>query len=142
MKLVRYNQFDPQVPNTFSGILDRIFQESFGANQKQFSPAVDIAEDEKSYEIHIAVPGMKKEDFKVDLVDSKITISGERKFEEKKEGKNFHSVESHYGSFRRSFFLPEDVIQDHVEASYQDGVLKLTLPKQEKKTVKSSIEVK
>lgn len=142
MKLVRYNQLDNQVPATFSGMLDRFFNDSIGSTLKQFSPAVDIAEDEKSYEIHVAVPGVKKSEFKIDLIDGKLTISGERKQEEKKEGKNFHSIETQYGSFRRSFFIPEDVIEENVEASYEDGVLKLVLPKKEKKINKASIEVK
>ncbi len=142
MKLVRYNQLDPQVPASFSGMLDKFFNDSFGAALKQFSPAVDIAEDEKSYEIHVAVPGVKKQDFKIDLIDGKLTISGERKMEEKKDGKNFHSLETQYGSFSRSFFIPEDVKEDKVEATYEDGLLKLTLPKKEKKVSKASIEVK
>lgn len=142
MKLVRYNQLDPTLPSTFSGMLDRFFNDSVNASLKQFSPAVDITEDEKSYEIHVSVPGMKKSDFKIDLVDGKLTISGERKLEEKKEGKNFHTIETQYGSFRRSFFLPEDVMEDQVEASYEDGFLKLLLPKKEKKVNKATIEVK
>lgn len=142
MKLVRYNPLDNQVPASFSGMLDRLFNDSLGSTLKQFSPAVDIAEDEKSYEIQVAVPGVKKSDFKIDLIDGKLTISGERKQEEKKEGKNFHSVETQYGSFRRSFFIPEDVIEDRVEASYEEGVLKLVLPKKEKKVNKATIEVK
>lgn len=142
MKLVRYNQLDPQVPASFSGMLDRFFNDSFGAALKQFNPAVDIAEDEKSYEIHVAVPGVKKQDFKIDLIDGKLTISGERKMEEKKEGINFHSLETQYGSFSRSFFIPEDVKEDKVKATYEDGLLKLTLPKKEKKVSKASIEVK
>jgi HSP20 family protein len=71
-----------------------------------------------------------------------LTISGERRIEEKKEGKNFHSVETQYGSFRRSFFIPEDVLEDKTEATYEDGVLKLILPKKEKRVNKSTIEVK
>ena len=117
MKLVRYNQLDPQLPTTFSGMLDRFFNDSVGANLKQFSRPVDISEDEKSYEIHVAVPGMKKSDFKIDLADGKLTISGERKLVEKKEGKNFHTLETQFGSFRRSFFIPEDVFEDKVEAT-------------------------
>lgn len=142
MKLVKYNQLDPQVPASFSGMLDRFFNDSFGAAYKQFNPAVDIAEDDKSYEIHVAVPGVKKQDFKIDLADGKLSISGERKLEEKKEGKNFHSLETQYGSFSRSFFIPEDVKEDQVEATYEDGLLKITLPKKEKKVSKAAIEVK
>ena len=142
MKLVRYNQLEPQMPATFSGLLDRFFQDSFGPSLKQFSPSVDISEDDKAYEIHVAVPGVKKSDFKIDLTDGKLTISGERKFEEKKEGKNYHSVETQYGSFSRSFFIPEDVLEEKVEACYEDGVLKISLPKKEKKVNKAVIEVR
>jgi len=142
MKLVRYNQLDPTLPGSFSGMLDRFFTNSISTSMKQFNPAVDIAEDEKAYEIHVAVPGMKKEDFKIDLADGKLTISGERKFEEKKEGKNFHSIETQYGTFCRSFFIPEDVLEDKVEASYEEGVLRLLLPKKEKKVKNATIQVK
>lgn len=142
MKLVRYNHLDSQVPAGFNTVLDRLFADSLGSPSKQFSPAVDISEDEKSYEIQLALPGMKKADFKIDLVDRKLTISGERKREEKKEGKNFHSLETQYGAFKRSFFVPEDVIEDSVEASYEDGLLSLVLPKKEKKISKATIEVK
>jgi HSP20 family protein len=142
MKLVRYNQVDPQFPSSFSGMLDRFFSDSMSAALKQFTPAVDIAEDEKSYEIHVAVPGVKKSDFKINLVDGKLTVCGERKMEEKKEGKNFHTLETQFGSFSRSFFLPEEVVTDQIEASYEDGILKLVLPKKEKKLAKAVIEVK
>lgn len=142
MKLIRYNQLDPQVPASFSGMLDRFFSASMSAALKQFTPAVDITEDEKSYAIHLAVPGVKKSDFKINLIDGKLTVSGERKMEEKKEGKSYHSIETQYGSFSRSFFLPEDVLADQIEASYENGMLILTLPKREKKVAKATIEVK
>ena len=142
MKLIRYNQLDPQVPTAFSGILDRLLNDSLGTGLKQFSPPVDISEDEKSYEIQVAVPGVQKSDFKIQLVDGKLTISGDRKMEDKQEGKNFHSLETHYGTFRRSFFIPDDVIQEETEASYEAGILKLVLPKKGKKASKATIEVK
>jgi HSP20 family protein len=142
MKLIRYNQLDPQVPASFSGMLDRFFSDSMSAALKQFTPAVDISEDEKSYAIHLAVPGVKKSDFKINLIDGKLTVSGERKMEEKKEGKNYHSIETQFGNFSRSFFLPEDVLADQIEASYENGILILTLPKREKKVAKATIEVK
>ncbi len=142
MKLVRYNQLDPTLPSSFSEMLDRFLIGSEGASLKQFNPAVDIAEDDKFYEIHLALPGMKKSDFKIVLSEGKLTISGERKLEEKKEGRNFHSIETQYGAFRRSFFIPEDVAEEEVEASYKDGFLKLLLPKKDKKVNKATIEVK
>ncbi|PSL03775.1 Hsp20/alpha crystallin family protein [Cecembia rubra] len=142
MKLVRYNQFEPAYPSTFGSLLDKFFNESFVQNSKQFTPAVDISEDEKQYEIHVSVPGMKKSDFQLDLTEGRLTISGERKMEEKKEGKNFHSVETHFGSFSRSFYVPETVNIDNISAAYEDGLLKVVLPKSEKKVNNLKIEVK
>lgn len=142
MRLVKYNHFEPQIPTSFSGMLDRFFNDTVNAAQRLFVPAVDIAEDEKSYEIHLAVPGVKKSDFKIDLTEGRLTISGERKTMEKNEGKNFHALETQYGAFKRSFYLPDDVNVEAIDAIYEDGVLKLTLPKKEKKVTKSIIEVR
>lgn len=142
MKLVRYNQLDSHLPVTFSGMLDKFFSDSMSVSLKQFTPAVDIVEDEKFYEIHLAVPGVGKSDFKINLLDGKLTVSGERKMEVKKEGRNFQSIETQFGNFSRSFFIPEDVLTEQIEASYEHGILKLTLPKKEKKVAKAIIEVK
>ncbi|TVP45346.1 MAG: Hsp20/alpha crystallin family protein [Mongoliibacter sp.] len=142
MKLTRYNNLESQYPTTFSSMLDKFFNDSIGQNVRQFTPAVDISEDQDKYDIQVSVPGMKKEDFKLELLDGKLTISGERKMEEKKEGKNFHSVETHYGSFSRSFYLPEDVDQQNISAKYEDGLLKVALQKSEKNISKATIEVK
>ena len=60
---------------------------------------------------------MKKSDFNIDLTEGRLTISGERKIEEKKEGKNYHSIETHFGSFSRSFYLPENVLSEKIEAT-------------------------
>ena len=142
MKLTKYNQLDPQFPSSFSSVLDKFFNDSFGVIAKPFNPAVDIIEDENSFEIHVAVPGVQKKDFNVEYVDGKLTISGERKLEDKKEGRNFHSVESQYGSFSRSSYLPEDVNADQIQANYSDGLLKIVISKKQKTVVKSAIEVK
>lgn len=142
MKLVRFNQAEPYFPSTFSGMLDKFFNENMGSSLKHFSPAVDISEDDKSYEIQVSVPGINKKDFQVELLDGKLTISGERKMEEKKEGKNFHSLETNYGRFSRSFFVPEDILAEEVSATYENGLLTVVLPKKEKKVVKAAIEVK
>ncbi|RZS98662.1 Hsp20/alpha crystallin family protein [Cecembia calidifontis] len=142
MKLVRYNQFEPAYPSTFGSLLDKFFNESLSQTTKQFIPAVDISEDEKQYEIQVSVPGMKKSDFHLDLTEGRLTISGERKMEEKKEGKNFHSIETHYGSFSRSFYVPETISVENISAVYEDGLLKVVLPKTEKKVNNLKIEVK
>lgn len=146
MTLIKYNPELSKFENrSFSSLLDRFFNESFngiGKEIQSFSPQVDIAESKQAYEIAMAVPGMKKSDFKIDLNEGRITISGERKFEEKKEEKNFHSVESHYGSFSRSFYLPDNIKEDKVEASYTDGILKIVVPKDEKKELSRTVQIK
>lgn len=143
MKLVRYNQLDPAFPSSFGGMVEKLFNESMGtASARKFNPAVDVFEDEQAFEIHVAVPGMKKSEFQVDLTEGKLTISGERRLEEKREGRSFHSLETHYGAFSRSFYVPDSVLSEQIEAIYEDGVLKIKLPKVEKRTQKATIEVK
>jgi HSP20 family protein len=102
---------------------------------------VDIVENEKSFELHVAVPGMNKDEFKIDLNDSFLTVSGERKFTKEKKENNFHSIETQYGSFSRSFALPENVDATKINAKYENGILEITVPKDEKKILKASIKV-
>ena len=142
MGLIKYNTNDYR-PASFRSLVDRFFNDEFaGGSLPTFSPKVDISESEKEFEIQIHVPGMSKDDFKIDLNEDQITISGERKFKNENKEKNFHSVESYYGSFNRSFYLPDVINRDQVDASYKDGILTLTLPKDEKKVTKKQIAVK
>jgi HSP20 family protein len=87
------------------------------------------------------IPEMKKEDIKINVHEDVLTISGERKYEKEEKGKKYHRVERAYGSFMRSFTLPEDADGTKVSAEYKDGVLKVHLPKSEKAKPKA-IEVK
>lgn len=107
----------------------------------EWSPLVDISEDEKEYVIKAEVPEMKKEEIKINVHDDVLAISGERKYEKEEKGKKYHRVERAYGSFLRSFVLPEDADGSKVNAEYKDGVLKVHLPKTEKAKPKA-IEVK
>jgi HSP20 family protein len=117
-----------------------------GANQQaitvaEWSPLVDIVEDDKEYLIKAEIPEMKKEDIKLNVHDDVLTISGERKYEKEEKAKKYHRVERAYGSFMRSFTLPEDADGTRVMAEYKDGLLNVHLPKSEKAKPKS-IEVK
>jgi HSP20 family protein len=145
MSIVRYNSaLNDFVPTSFSNLIDRFFNESVsrsGGSAYSFVPRVDIVEAEKAFEIHVAVPGMKKEDFKLDLNDSLLTISGERKFTKEKKENNFHSIETQYGTFSRSFTLPENVDSSNITAKYENGILEINVPKDEKKTLKTTIKV-
>jgi HSP20 family protein len=97
-------------------------------------PAVNIRETDKSYEVEMAAPGMKKEDFKIELENNILTISSERTEEKEENGKEKYSRREYsYESFQRSFNLPKEVVdEDKIEAHYKDGVLQLTIPKKEK----------
>jgi len=97
-----------------------------------WSPRVDVNESEKEIIIEAELPGISKEDVKVEVKNNTLTISGERKQEKKTEKNNFYRIERHYGKFERSFGLPETVQTDKVNAKFKDGILTLTLPKSEK----------
>jgi HSP20 family protein len=94
-------------------------------------PAVNIAENENEFHIELASPGLKKEDFKINLDKNVLTISAEKKSENVEEGKKFSKREYSYNSFTRSFTLPESADHSKIEADYTDGILKLTVAKKE-----------
>jgi HSP20 family protein len=98
----------------------------------EWSPLVDISEDDKEYLIKAELPEMKKEDVKVTAEDGTLTIMGERKFEKEEKSKKYHRVERAYGSFGRRFSLPDDTSPAKVSAEFKDGVLSGHLAKDEK----------
>jgi HSP20 family protein len=104
-------------------------------------PTVDISETDGEYLIKAELPEVRKEDVKVTVENGVLTLQGERRQEKEEKGKRFHRVERSYGSFVRSFTLPESVDESGVRAEYKDGVLNLHLPKTEKVKPKS-IDVK
>ena len=143
MNLVRYNSnYDDYVPS-LNGVFNRLFDNTLAKEKKDvFVPDVDIIENEKNFELQIAVPGIKKEDFNIELSENLLTISGERKLKnEKKEG-NYYSFETQFGSFKRAFRVPKNVNQEKIEAKYADGILTLELPKSEEYKVKNTIKIK
>lgn len=141
MSIIRYNPSD-FMPTSFSSLVDRFFNESLArTGGSTFSPKVDVIETEKAYEVHVAVPGVNKEDFKVEVNDNFLTVSGERKFTNEKKEKNYHSIETQYGSFSRSFTLPDNADGSKINAKYNNGILELTIPKDEKKVLKQTIKV-
>ena len=94
-----------------------------------FVPPVDVYEDEHNLFLKLEVPGVNEEDLNVNLENDTLTIQGERKFEKEEKEENFHRIERRYGSFTRSFKLPNTVDTEKVEASYDKGILKITLAK-------------
>ncbi|MCZ8214898.1 MAG: Hsp20/alpha crystallin family protein [Cyclobacteriaceae bacterium] len=147
MSLIKYNSVvNDFVPTSFSNVIDRFFNESVartgGSSAYSFVPKVDVFEDENAFEVQVAVPGMNKEDFKIDINEDRLTISGERKYSKERKENNFRSIETSYGSFSRTFTLPDNIDVNKIEATYNNGILELTLPKDEKKVVKTSIRIK
>lgn len=142
---MRYNSvLDDFAPTTFSHLIDRFFNESngrSGGSAYSFVPKVDIIEKEKAFEIYLAVPGMQKEDFRIDLKENVLTLSGERKLRKETEEKDYRSLETQYGAFTRSFVLPENVNAEKIEAKYNNGILEVLVPKDEKKLLKTTIKV-
>lgn len=145
MSIIRYNStLNDFVPTTFSNLVDRFFNQSIsrdGGSAYSFVPRVDIVETEKGFEIILAVPGMNKEDFAIDLNENLLTISGERKFTRDQKEAEYHTIENQYGKFSRTFSLPENVDADKINASYKNGMLEISVPKDEKKALKTTIKV-
>lgn len=118
--------------------MGRIFGDLFAphegrtdAEETSWMPTVDISETENGYEIRAELPGVSEEDVNVSVTDNVLTVKGEKRQEGETEGKNYHRVERHYGSFQRSFTLPRHIETDAIKAEFKDGVLTLGIPKAE-----------
>ncbi len=104
-------------------------------------PKVNIVESNDDFTVEMAVPGMKKDDFHVELDNDMLTISSQVQHEQNNEGKNYTHKEFSYHSFKRSFYLPNTVEADKIEASYQDGLLRLVVPKKEEAKKKPARQI-
>ncbi len=107
-------------------------------------PAVNITEQKNDYLVSLAAPGLRKEDFKIDVDGNMLTISSEKEETKEEKDKKFTRKEYNYSSFSRSFTLPEEINKEKIEAKYEDGVLKISLPRREeaKKPAAKNIAVK
>jgi HSP20 family protein len=120
-------------------LMNRMFGETGGLTTAgktelatiDFTPTVDVEENDEGYVIKADLPQIKREDVKINVQNGILTLSGERKQEKEEKGKKFHRVERSYGSFFRSFQLPDNVDDTKIAATYTDGVLKVLLPKAE-----------
>ncbi|HLR33552.1 MAG TPA: Hsp20/alpha crystallin family protein [Fodinibius sp.] len=141
MTLIRYNRPGGNLMSKrFSDIMDEFFNDAVHARRNSFTPGIDVSESDNQFLISAELPGMKKEDITIDLENGRLTISGERNFKEEEEGKKFHRVETQYGSFSRSFQLPDSIDEESIEASYKDGLLNISINKDEEKA-KKQIEI-
>ena len=141
MTLVRYNRPKKDVMSKrFSDIMDEFFNDAVNARRDSFVPSIDVSETENQFMITAELPGMKKDDINISLENGRLSISGERSFENEEKGKTYHRVETQYGSFNRSFQLPDNVSEESITATYEDGLLNITIDKSEDK-VKKQIEI-
>ncbi len=122
--------------STLQDRMNRLFRESYGPEGREealttstFAPAVDVYEDEHNVLLKIEVPGIDEKDIDIRIENNTLTVHGERKFEKEEKEENFRRVERSYGSFTRSFTLPNTVDHENVTADYDKGVLKIKLAK-------------
>ena len=109
-----------------------------------FVPAVNTRETENAYHLEVDLPGVKKEDIKVDIEDDKLVISGEKKLKKELKEENYYKVESFYGNFKRSFAIPKEADVENIKAESKDGVLEVVIPKLEQAKLEKTkrVEVK
>ncbi|HEY8561756.1 MAG TPA: Hsp20/alpha crystallin family protein [Pyrinomonadaceae bacterium] len=137
MNIIKYDPFREM--RSLQDEVNRLFASSFSRGSSSesdlmrgaWTPSVDIFENQNEIVLEAELPGMKPEDVNISIENNVLTIHGERKFEKKDEGDNFHRVERSYGGFTRSFTLPPTVSSENANAEFENGVLRLTLAKRE-----------
>jgi HSP20 family protein len=136
MSITRYDPFrdlrmlQDEVNRLFSSNLSRSFGDE-GIARGAWAPTVDIYENKDQIVLEAELPGMNREDFELSIENNVLTLRGERRFEKRDESDNYHRVERSYGSFTRSFTLPQTVSPENVAAEYKNGVLRVVLQKRE-----------
>ncbi len=133
MNIIKYDPF--RELRSLQDEMNRLFVSNFSRGSEEgftsgtWSPSVDIFENKENLVIEAELPGMKREDVDVSIENNVLTVRGERKFEKKDDGDNYHRVERSYGAFTRSFTLPQTVTAEGAKADFTNGVLRVELPK-------------
>jgi HSP20 family protein len=148
MAIVRFEPFcgPSAAQNQFERFLREAFSPVSGEGEvstRTWAPPVDIYENGDNLVLKAELPGVNPDDVEIRVEDNTLYLKGERKFEKEVKEQNYHRVERSYGSFTRSFSLPNSVDADKVAANYKDGVLTLTMPKKEEakpKTIKINVD--
>lgn len=132
---------DTFFPNVFQSLFDEGFEKAGIDKTSFFQPKSDISESTEAYHLDIALPGLKKEDINIELQNDRLIVRGERKMEKETSDKKIHRLETSYGSFSRTYYLPEQIDKESIDAQFTDGILSLRIPKTEKELSKQ-IQVK
>ena len=140
------NTFQRDVNRLFDEFFNREFNltpfEGFGFGETSFSPKLDMKEDAKSVTLSAELPGLNEEDVEITLLDTYLTISGEKKTESETQDTNYYRIERSYGKFQRAVNLPCEVVGDQADASFKNGILTITLPKAKPGPDKKKITIK
>lgn len=138
MAIVRWRNWNPYTD--LSESIEKLFNDGFiqkgEESPRLWAPAVDVIEEESAYTIKADIPGLAKEDVHVEVQDNTLTIRGEKHEEKEEKGKRYFRKERTYGSFTRSFHLPENVDVEAIKATHKEGILELTIPKKEQEKPK------
>jgi HSP20 family protein len=134
---------DAFIPKNFSRLVDTFLSETMPETSAEFTfrPRVDIIEKEKSFNVHVVLPGLEKENVSLEIENNKLIVSGERKSPELAENEKYHQTESVYGKFKRSFTLPKNVNTDSISAVFKNGILEINIEKQEPEKSGKVIEI-
>ena len=139
MTLIKWQHRNP-LSDMVNNLFDNDLGDFFG---KRFSdPAANIIESNDAFMLDLAAPGMAKDDFKINLENNILNISAEFEDQKREEGKNYTRKEFYYGSFSRAFTLPKTIDLESIKADYEDGILKITLPKKQDAKVDIKKEIK
>lgn len=118
-----------------NSMLDNIGEHDSSALHNDFTPTVNTREGEYAYHVEVDLPGVKKEDINIQIEDGTLIVSGERKERDEVKKENYYKIESRFGSFSRSFTLPEEADIENIHAESKDGVLEVVVPKLESATI-------
>lgn len=134
----------PALVNVFENFFNNNFPEKYFEDKGEFVPSVNVSETEKEFKLEFAVPGFEKQNFDVQLDKEYLTISGKKEMSSEVKEKNYTRKEFSFGSFKRTFTLPENVATEKIEAIYENGILHLNLPKKEvaAETTVKKVEIK
>jgi HSP20 family protein len=128
----RLPQFVGEFEREVENLMEQFFANVGGAHGVQaFAPRTAVAETDNEYEVEVDLPGIKPEDLQVEMRGNELWLTGERKQEKEEKGKNYHRIEQEYGRFERVIPLAAPVSENQIKAHYQNGVLKVTVPKSE-----------
>jgi HSP20 family protein len=139
----RFSQMMNRMEEEMGGLMSRFWggDEGWLTRTPSFLPTIDLVEAENQFEVTVDLPGLKPEEVNVELKDGDLWISGKREEKKEEEGKTYHRIERRHGEFRRVLPLPSTINEEKIEAKFENGVLKITVPKTEEAKPKH-IEVK